>query len=163
MAEDIPLAYGRLEATVQFREFKKQTPRAFLASFSLMSDCSKISSAVWQIDFFNPETGRMTSFVMGDIMLVKPEQEILATGKVAEINMGQLKINFEQALAKASEHVAQTSHESVQTVIAVLQDDGRLRWALTFMTSSMKIITVKIDASTGGMIDASSGSLIQPR
>jgi len=158
MAEDILPTIARLKESNELKNFLESHKKAFLASFSLMAEPSRIEKAKWQIDYFNPENGKMTSFVMGEPIIVKPEQEVLQTRLINEINPDETKIGFFSAFEISQKRFAETAHESASSFIAVLQNSLKLQWTITYITASMKVMTYQINAETGDISSEQGGN-----
>lgn len=154
--EDIKEAYDRLMNSEAFCTGEKGED-AYLASFSLMAETNKLEAANWQIDYFSPSAGKMTSFLMKENIEVRPDQTILGGGS-KPIEMGAVKLEFKEAFAKAEASLKATLNETSQSIIAVLQNRNTHMWIITFITTSMKVACIEIDAQRGDIISEKAGS-----
>ncbi|MBU2638360.1 MAG: hypothetical protein KJ955_05275 [Nanoarchaeota archaeon] len=154
--EDIKEAYERLMQSEAFCTGEKGED-SYLSSFSLMAETNKLEAAKWQIDYFSPSAGKMTSFLMKDIIEVRPDQAILGGGS-KPIEMDAVKVEFKEAFAKAEASLKSSLNETSQSIIAVLQNRNTHMWIITFITTSMKVACIEIDAQTGDVISEKAGS-----
>lgn len=154
--EDIKQAYERLMQSEAFCTGEKGED-AYLSSFSLMAETNKIESSPWQIDYFSPSAGKMTSFLMKENIEVRPDQAMLGGGS-KPIEMDSVKLEFREAFAKAEASLKAKLNEPSQSIIAVLQNRNRHMWIVTFITPSMKVACIEIDAQTGDVISEKAGS-----
>jgi len=159
MVEEIASVFNRLNESKELKDFREKYPEAYLASFSLVGE--KPDSAEWQINYYNPESNKMTSFTMGSVISVTPEQEILKAGEINKLEISEVKISFERSMAAAKEKFLENNTEPVQNNIIILQNSEKLKWHITFVTSSLKVVSYDIDAINGKILEEKSGSLVK--
>lgn len=153
--EDIREAHERLLKSEAFCTGEKGED-AYLSSFSLMAETNKIESTPWQIDYFSPSKGKITSFLMKENIEIRPDQAILGGGS-KPIEMDAVKLQFKEAFEKAEASLKTSLKESSQSIIAVLQNRNTPMWIITFITTSMKVACIEIDANTGEVTSAKAG------
>lgn len=157
--EDIKEAYDRLLSSDAFCTGEKGED-AYLSSFSLMTECSKLDKAVWQIDYFSPSKGSILSFIMKDNIEARPDQMIFGGGS-KPIDMSVVTLGFNAAFEKAQAQLKQQLNETAQSIIAVLQNRNMHMWIITFVTPSMKVASIELNAQTGELVSSKAGSFVR--
>lgn len=151
--EDPKQAYARLEQTEAFKEFNEKHPKAFLSSFALMSSLQELESKPWHINFYVPENKKMTSFVMSNPVEVSHEQDILKKGEIKELKLDDVKADFNFIFEKAKAAYEENKTEGAQTVVIMLQKNDHANWVITFVTATMKMLSITFDALKGEIMD----------
>ncbi|MBU2589253.1 MAG: hypothetical protein KKA65_01225 [Nanoarchaeota archaeon] len=151
--EDPKQAYARLQNTEEFRNFCENNFNAFLSSFALISAIDELETKPWQINFYVPETKKMTSFIMTDPVEVSHEQEILQKGEIQELNLNDLKIDFNQILEKVKAIFEDKKSEEAQTIVIMVQRNEHVVWTITYVTATMKMLSIQLNAKNAEIID----------
>jgi len=152
--EDPKEAYARLQNTEEFRKFSENNFNAFLSSFALMSSFEELETKPWQINFYVPETKKMTTFIMTDLVEVSHEQDILKKGEIKELKLEDIKIAFNQIFDSAKIVYEEKKTEDAQTIVVLLQKNDHVAWTITFVSATMKMLSVQINAETADIIEA---------
>lgn len=155
--EGVKASYERLS---QSDAFRGKEEGSFLSSVSLMSDFNKLDKAVWQMDFFNPATKKILSFVMKENIQIKADQDMFQAFSVQELDVSLVKFEFDDAM-KASETIVKGEFNDMPgSVIAVLQKRANLLWIITFVTVSMNVACIEINAENGDIVSKKCGSVM---
>lgn len=124
--------YKKLISSEIFKEWKSKNKDSFL--------CSYVSIQSPQFDFYNGDN-TITSFMMNKDIEITENEEIYNKTNIKPIDLK--KVTSEE---KVIEIVRKKyDKEKFTRQIVILQNSERQLWNLLFMTSSMKILNVKID------------------
>ena len=149
--KNLKSALEKLENSKVFKEWKKNNKDAYLCGMFMMSELSNINHENWQIDFFHNKS--ITSFILGkEIKLTNTEEIFTKDNKIEELDMNKVKINLESAMKLAMNvKDSKYSDQNITKAIIILQAS---LWTITFLTSAFKVLNVKIDNSSGEIIDS---------
>ena len=149
MLKKLKQSISKLEFSEEFRNYLKKNPKAYLISGFLIMD-----EGDWQIDYYNPNNGLVTAFLVREKIKVKPEAQAFQEKekKIEKLDIEKVKLDFERAM-EIVEKIRQDKYgnEIPNKKIIVLQnleDYGQV-WNITFITSSFNTLNVKIDSENG--------------
>lgn len=154
MLEKLKKALKELKDLKDFKNFKKENSNAYLASCIVIIDGKNIGD--WQVDYYQPVKHKMTTFTLKDKIELKGEDNIFQKEKVEikELKLSEVKTGLDKML-KIVEDLRKKKYpgDFSNKVIAVLQNqDGKVIWNVTNLTSTLKVWNVKIDAKSGKII-----------
>ncbi|MBI5872507.1 hypothetical protein HZB88_05510 [archaeon] len=145
-------------------EFKQYAEKKiYLAScFSLNNPDAKEG---WQIDFYEPEKHKMKTFTMaGSTIRVQDEEEIFQRfeAKIEELNLALVKTDLPEALQKVDALLSSKyTNEKKDKAIIILQAVRSVPvWNITYLTTSFKILNVKLNALTGTILSEKMENII---
>lgn len=124
--------YKKLTSSGIFIEWKSRNRDSFL--------CSYVMIQAPQFDFYNGDN-TMTSFIMNNEIEIIENEEIYSKTKIKPLDLKKAA-SEEKAIDVVEKKY---SREKFTKQIAILQNSGKQMWNLLFMTSSMKILNVKMD------------------
>ncbi len=119
---------------------------------------------VWQIDFYDNKEDKIISFTIGDQINFREDKAFKNEEiKISKLELDKIKINLDEALEKVDSLIKDKySKENVGKAIIILQNyKGKNIWNVTYITSSLKTLNVKLSAETGRIIEDSLKGLIQ--
>ncbi|MBI2656449.1 hypothetical protein HYX03_01790, partial [Candidatus Woesearchaeota archaeon] len=125
----------------------------------------EMGSNDWQLGFYSRKKDKITTFVIaGDNIKIRAEEEIFKKegAKVNEIQLEKVNLTFDKAIAKADEFQQKNfpKDKSIKT-IAILQNISSLGnvWNITYVTEAFNTLNMKIDASSGKVLEHSLSSV----
>lgn len=141
----------------QFKNWLKENPKSHLCNFFKIADPKNLDEANWQIDFYNPEKDRITSFMAEEdrISILESDSKIFKKKKtkVEELKLENVKINLNKALNIINKlKNKKYSNENINKIIIILQKIKIPIWSITYLTTSFNILNVRIDAESGKII-----------
>ncbi|MBT6995443.1 hypothetical protein HN953_02350 [Candidatus Woesearchaeota archaeon] len=144
MIEEIKKFLQELEESKVFQEFKKNNPIAYNSSVS------KIQNQL-QIDFYDPNEDKITSFTKKDNEIVMQKSEIFRKEK---IKIPELKISKVKITSEEIEKIISEKYQEIPTKkIFILQQTEFPIWNITYLTQSLNILNIKINAESGEIIE----------
>lgn len=154
----------KIENSSEFKEWKEKNTDDYLVSLFLISSKEKPSTE-WQIDFYNADKNKMTSFILhsdGKVNMMPPDQIFKKEeDKVNELDLSKVKINYEDAINNANALLKEKyRNEEVNKQILILQQLDKLVWNITYVTAFFNMLNVRIDAITGEIISENFSSLM---
>tara|TARA_Y100000034_G_scaffold127216_1_gene179687 strand:+ start:2748 stop:3203 length:456 start_codon:yes stop_codon:yes gene_type:complete len=127
-------SYKKLKNSKEFKGWKEKHKDSFLCSFIIMNE--KI-----QFDFYN-KNDTITSFKVDEKITIDEDQKIFKKNKLQQLKLEQIDLTKEQALEIVKEKYPK---EEFTRQIIILQNTEKPFWNLTLITSSMKLLNIKID------------------
>lgn len=163
---ELKQALKKLEESQEFKKWHQKNKSTYFSyAFKILQE---MDPDEWQIGFYNKKKDRITTFVIGSGIKVRAEEEVFKKEdtKVNEIQLDKVKIAFEDAIAKAGKFQAENfpKDKSVKT-IAILQNIKELGniWNITYLTEAFNTLNMKIDASTGKVLEHKLSSIFSFR
>lgn len=155
MIEELKKTVKELQKFKAFKEFKKKNPDAYLASCVTIIEGKNIGD--WQLDYYQPKKHKMTTFIVKDKIELKGEDDIFQKEKkvIEELKLDEVKVSLD-AVLKLIEDFRKKKYpgDFPDKIIAVLQNiDDRIIWNVTCLTSTLKILNVKLDAREGKVLE----------
>jgi hypothetical protein len=133
-----------LEITKEFKKFKEEAPLAYNTSACYIDK-------VWQLDFYDPNTDKMTSFTKKDDEIVSQTSEVFRKEKkdIPELKIENIKVDLDQV-----EKLIEQKHPDKPTnKIIILQQKDNPFWNITHLTTKLDLLNIKIDAVTGKIVE----------
>ena len=160
---DLKPALAKLEQTQDFKQWRKKNKKDYLSyGFKIFQE---MGSDDWQLGFYNKKRDKITTFVLaGDNIKIRPEEEIFKkeSMKVNEIELKKVRMTFDDALSAADKFQQKNfpKDKSIKT-IAILQNAEKFgnMWNITYITEAFNTLNMKIDASSGKILEHSISSV----
>ena len=144
--------FQKLNESNVFKKFKEKNPKAYLSAGFFVIDFED-NKNIHQIDYFNPENSKMTTFILDGNEVEEKDSESANTLVPSEIKQ---KINIDLDILKGmveDEMKNRTITNKIQKIIAVVQNiDGKLIWNLNCITTDMGIMKVHIEDDSHSII-----------
>jgi len=163
---DLKQALKKLESSNELRKWHSKNKNTY---FSYAFLIPQEMNDEWQLGFYDKKKDKITTFVIsGNKISIRPEEEVFKEEdkQVNEVHIEKVKIAFDDASSIASSFQSKNypSDKSVKT-IAILQnieEFGNI-WNITYITESFNTLNMKIDASSGKMIEHKLSSVLSFR
>jgi len=125
--------YNKLTSSKTFKDWKDKHKDSFLCSYIVIDKT--------QFDFYN-KNDTITSFTVNDNIEIKENEKIFKKTKLKELNLEDIKLTKEQVL-----EIIRKKHpkEEFTRKIIILQNTEKPFWNITLITSSLKLLNIKID------------------
>jgi len=140
----------------EYESWKKKHPDSYLSHFFCALSSAMEQKSSWEIGFYYPKHKKITIFVVGDDVMVKPEDKVFQKEKqeVEELLFDDKLISLDKAKDLFKENVKKLfPKENGGDGFIVLQSLlEKTLWNFTFITKSLKFINLKIDASSGEVV-----------
>lgn len=147
---NLNVLFKKLGSSRELKDFKKKSSQAFLYA------CFFVSEGNWQFDFYNPKDKFITTFEVSDKIKVMPVDKALDHGsKISELHLDKVKVDCDQAMDLVRKFIAiqYPSDNFFTKTIVILQNlDNKVVWNITMLTSTLKLLNVKLDASSGKVL-----------
>ncbi len=153
MIENLKRDFKILQKDEKFKLWKDKNDESYLCSAFLMDEDNKGN---WQIDYFNPSSWDITSFLIREkeVKINNPEKIFQKEKeKVKELFIEKVKVSYEKVNEKMKELLKEKyPYENPNKKIFVLQVIDETVWNITFINSSFNILNVKISAENGKVL-----------
>ena len=145
----------------QHRKIKNQN--TFLVDVFLMCNLKELDLGIWQLDYYDPKTSKITSFQIKekDTEKSQPAESFKDPEKeIQPLDLDKVNIDFREALETSKAHL-QKHTDHPKKLIAILQSlNNTPTWNISFITSNFFLHNSKINAISGELIKESYSSLL---
>ena len=140
-----------------FQAWIADHPASYLSGFFKIIEQHEVDW--WQLDFYYPKGDTITSFVIDDqVKLATKDSAIFKKPDtiVEALDLSAVQIDVKKAL-EVAHHLQQTKYhtEKPSKTIVLLQMIHRALWNISFLTSTFKLVNIRIDAKTGDVLEDS--------
>ncbi|MFT4311026.1 MAG: hypothetical protein ACMXX7_00175 [Candidatus Woesearchaeota archaeon] len=136
-----------------YQEYIKTTD-AYLTHISKIQE--KNSEDNWEFGFYEPKTDKITVFETNPIKRRQADETLKKEDKVVEaLDLDEVNIGFEDSILIADNHAKEKKETLITKKIIILQKlDKKIVWNLTYITTSFKLLNIKISADTGEIVNS---------
>ena len=137
-----------IKRSKEFKIWKEKHPKSYLSSVFN-------STGHWQIDFYCPKDDNMTSFTTKNDKIIVESSEIFRKEKrdIKELKLEEVKIGINKAKEIISNLVNEKyPGEETTKEIFILQNTENPIWNITYITKTMNIIHIRINALSGTIL-----------
>ncbi|MBI4452216.1 hypothetical protein HY637_02195 [Candidatus Woesearchaeota archaeon] len=163
---DLKPALKKLEESTSFKDWQKKNKSTY---FSYAFRIPQEMPNEWQLGFYNAKKDKITTFVMkDDAVSIRAEEDVFKRDetKVKEIKVEKVMLTFDNVMGKANEFQQKNypNDKSVKTIAILqnVQEYGTI-WNITYVTQSFNTLNMKIDASTGKILEHNLSSVFSFR
>jgi hypothetical protein len=147
----LDMLFKKLSSSKELKDFKSKNKDAFLYA------CFFVSEGNWQFDYYSPKDSFITTFEISDAVKVMPVDKAFKEDKarMSELHLSKVKVDFDKAGGIVNNLVASEypGDKFFTKTIAILQNlDSKVVWNITLLTSTLKLLNVKLDASSGKVL-----------
>jgi uncharacterized membrane protein YkoI len=144
-----------VEQSALFKEWKKQYPDSYLVHFFVMND--KI-----QIGYYDKKSDTITTFLLGDEITKTVDAEIFKEHKtIPPLNLNNVSISLHKA-KEIVKNLMKKYPDPITKEITILQTiEKEPVYNMTFITSTFKMLNIKLNAKTGELLKEEMQSLMQ--
>jgi len=126
--------YKKLILSKVYKKWRNKSRNSFLSSFVIID-------SIPQFDFYN-KNSTITSFIMGKKIEIKENQEIFNKTELNPLEVKDIKLSKNKVMNIIS---SRYPDEKFTKTIMILQNQGKLSWNITMVSSSLKLLNIKID------------------
>lgn len=153
----------KLENSEIFKSWKAENEKSHLAHvFVLLDEANK---GEWQIGYYNNNTAKITTFVVGEEIIQNPAEDVFKEQKtiVKKIDLEKVKTSLKEAVTIADnlQQEKYKPHRPVKKIIILQNLEVGQVWNITYITDSMQTLNIKVDSETGGVKSDKLVSLIE--
>lgn len=158
ISERLKQDFDKLQETKEFKDYKKENPRAYFSTAFLMIESLNVSDVNWQIDYYDPETHKASTFAFNSNNVeFKTGEELLQKKKedIDEIKLDDIKINFDKIIEIIHKfRERKYKEEKAQKIIVILQKfKNTFIWNITYITANLNLLNFKVNAVNGKIIE----------
>lgn len=147
--------YEKVKESKEFKGWQSNNKKSYLCSFFMILGDKE--NHHWQLDFYNPAKDAITSFLASDpIQLLEKDSKIFKSdkSKLNELNLDKIEIDFDEAIRLVEKvKIEKYPRENPTKKIIILQKTNKILWNITYLTTSLNILNLKIDASNGDILE----------
>lgn len=139
-----------------FAKWKQKNDHCYLAHAFMMLDAE--NNGEWQFGFYNDQTDLMiTFFIDAGGVSQSPETEIFKheESKVRELNMDDVKVDFEESLAAADkcQNEDYKGEIPIKKIFILQNIEQGVVWNISYLTAKFNVLNLKIDASSKEILE----------
>ena len=164
---DLKPALQQLQKSQEFRNWHGKNKNTYFSyAFKIPEE---MGLNEWQFGYYDKKKDKITTFVVaGDNITIRNEEEVFKKEetKVKEVGLNKVKLEFDSIIAKANEFQNKNfpKDKGVKTIV-ILQnthDYGNV-WNITYVTEAFNTLNMKIDASSGRVLEHNLSSIFSFR
>ena len=146
MLDEIKEKLEEIKESDSFKEWNAKHFDAYLCSVFVCDDL--------QFDFYDPETDKITSF-SSERMIDGQEIFRKEKKKLIELKLNKIKIDLENVKELIQKLIdeAYKGEESNKEIIFLQSFDDKIVWNVTYITKTLNVLNVKVDAISGEILD----------
>jgi hypothetical protein len=156
MSESLKDAIITAEKSDSVKELRSQGYFLNSGISILAPDQEKITN--WILTYFDPKSKEVVQVFVneGGIDVKKPDVPVSPNPN--ELRLSDIKTNGDKMFAKAKEEFAK-QRKPLSQVIITIQREKLVNWKFNFVTKTLEIIQVSIDATSGAVLSTNVTSL----
>ncbi|MBT4334306.1 hypothetical protein HOD61_00630 [archaeon] len=139
----------KIKESNEFIDWKKDHNSSYITSAFLDKE-------VWSIHYYNSESDDMTTFRIENDVVTKENEKIFRKEKrkLTELKIEDIKIEYTNVEKTISNLIDEkyNGEESTKKII-ILQQFDVPTWNITYVTSAMNVLNVKINAISGEIVE----------
>jgi len=140
-------AFEELNTSKEYNEFQKEN-KSYLAHAFAMFPAGE--EPKWQFGYYNESTDKIISFETDPVKQLPEEEVFKKEGTLKQLDMTAVKIKAEEAIEKAMTFQKEKfSAEQITRTILILQHLDIQLYNFTLVSSTLNMLNVRIDATTG--------------
>ena len=145
-----------LEKILNSKEYQEhiKTTDSYLTHISKIQEKNKEEN--WEFGFYEPKTDKITVFETHPIKKRQADDTLKKDDKAVEaLDIDEVNIGFNDAILIADNHAKEKKETLITKKIIILQKlDKKILWNLTYITTSFKLLNIKINADTGEIMNS---------
>ncbi|MFB6075628.1 MAG: hypothetical protein ABEK17_00640 [Candidatus Aenigmatarchaeota archaeon] len=114
----------------------------------------------WELGFHRPEENKIIPVSVNEKVEANEGDKPLKE-EVHQISIEDIEFNSREALEKAKKVQKDNFGRKVQKILLSLKKDEELFWNVAFITGSFSIVTVKVNAKNGEIMETNEKTLMQ--
>ena len=164
---DLKPSLKKLQESSDFKKWHTKNKETYLSyAFKIPQE---MKDSEWQFGYYNKKKDRITTFVItNDGITIRPEEEIFKKEdiKISGIEIDKIKLSFDDAAQRAEELQRKNfpKDKSIKTIVILQNAQGFGNvWNITYVTEAFNTLNMKIDASTGKIVEHNLTSVLSFR
>lgn len=165
MTQEVNKIIETIYASDKYKEFHENYPDYYLAHCFAQLDKDGNESKQWQIGFYSPEKDNLATFVVNPAVKRGEFEDAFKEGGVISRLHFENIIEAKQAIDIVHELInKEYKGELVNSFIIIIQTvDEKAVYNITAITMAFAMITIKIDATDGKILDHKKRSILDLR
>ncbi|MFH1400226.1 MAG: hypothetical protein ABIH41_01790 [Nanoarchaeota archaeon] len=148
-----------LEKSAIFKEFIAAQPSYYLTTVFVSFEGGKRQ---WQIGYYSSKTDKMVSFSTEPLAMSDEQEAFKDQGPIHPLELDHVKIELDEALGTcAAECKKKYLAHPITKQFIILQHLDSLVYNATFVTTTMNIINIKVDARDGTIVSSKVHPIIE--
>jgi len=136
----------RVEDSPEFKAFRKENPTRYLVHVFVAKTGNELG-------YYDAKDDTIVVFQADPIVMRPPEGVFKEKGTLEKLNLDNVTLDIAGIRAFAKQHMEETyANHPLQQEILVLQQKDTPAWNCTFVTKTLNMIILKVDASTGSIL-----------
>ena len=155
--EELKSLIKNVEASKEFKDVKDKL--SLCSFFSIMEK----DKGNWQVDYYNAKKDEIVSFVLDGEKVKREESKIFKEkeSKLDQLNLDSVKVDAKKAFEIADKlREEKYKDDSASKKIVILQTIKKPVWNITYLTGSLNVINIKINAVSGEIVAHNSSSAL---
>jgi len=156
----------KVQTEQKFIDWKKEHLESFISHFFCQINSSLEEKSTWNLGYYDKNNDKITTFIQKvNSFEIKNEDEVFKkeNDKVEKLNLEQIKITFSEAKEIVKKNLVKLfPNEQTGDGFVILQTiNQETTWNFTFVTKTLKLINIKVNAFKGKISSHQTVELLQ--
>ena len=116
---------------------------------------------VWNLTYYEPNSNQIVQFAVDDDSVLLKDKGAPMRPSIQKLEMSMVKTSVEKMLAKAEKEYNKFKQPMGQIILTLQKEKDSPSWRFNFITKTLYLITVAIDAKTGKIISSQMSSMVK--
>ncbi|MAG52713.1 MAG: hypothetical protein CMH62_02005 [Nanoarchaeota archaeon] len=138
---------------------------SYKADLTLINAFAMIEAGkiIWQLNYLNPKTKKLVSFTPSKNTHTEEQPSLNENKKLENLNLENVKIDVNEILKIVKsllkkEYSSETITKKIITLHTIKKETF---WSFTMLTTSLKVLNLRINASSGKVISKKISSILE--
>lgn len=116
---------------------------------------------VWNITYYEPKSNQIVQFAVDDDSVLLKDKGNPMRPSIQKLEMSMVKTGVEKMLAKAEKEYNKFKQPMSQLILTLQKEKEGPSWRFNFITKTLYLVTIVIDAKTGKIVSSQMNSLVK--
>ena len=116
---------------------------------------------VWNLTYYKPKSNQIVQLSVDEDSVLLKDRGTPMHPSIQPLEMSAVKTGIEKMLAKAEKEYAKFKQPMSQIILTLQKEKDSPSWRFNFITKTLYLVTIVIDAKSGKMISSQMNSLVK--
>jgi len=116
---------------------------------------------VWNLTYYEPKSNQIVQLSVDDDSVLLKDRGKPMRPSIQRLEMSAVKTSAEKMLAKAEKEYNKFKQPMGQIILTLQKEKDGPSWRFNFITKTLYLITIVIDAKTGKIVSSQMNSLVK--
>ena len=147
--------YKRLLKSKEFNN------NGFLCGAFLICELNNLEKTDWQIDFYDNDSNKITTYIMNEYIQVVKNSEVLKKEdtEIEELNLEEIKVDFKD-IKEMLKNILDKYNEEASRITIIIQKQNIPVWNIIYITKKFNLINIRVNAIDNSLLEEKNVSLV---